>query len=125
MQLSLFHGATRLLETSIRETDEHAMNPFPKTKDEWIALPLFPFKAWVVIAFPFYFFVGGYALGQYGRYGTGEFGMMAMPGYMVSVPVLSLGALIQCNFSERGEAAKTALYALAGITLFLSFCLFQ
>jgi len=101
------------------------MTIFPKTRDQWIVLLLFPFKAWVVIAFPFYFFVRGFAFGQYTRYGTGEFGMMAMSGYMVSVPTLLLGALIQSSFSDRGEAEKTAIYALAGIALLLNFILLQ
>jgi|SRR6267142_6250759 len=96
------------------------MTIFPKSRDAWIALPLFPFKAWVIIAFPFYFFVGGYAFGQYTRHGTGEFGMMVEFGYMISVPVLLFAALIQRIFGQRREAAKSALYALAGITLGLN-----
>jgi len=97
------------------------MNIFPKTRDQWIALPLFPFKAWVVIGFPFYFFVGGFAFGPYGRHSTGEFGMMVMFGYMISVPVLLFGALIQRIIGNRREALRTVLYAVAGITLGLIF----
>jgi hypothetical protein len=33
------------------------MSVLPKTTDEWIALPYFPFKVWVLVAFPFYLFV--------------------------------------------------------------------
>ena len=96
------------------------MTIFPKSRDEWIALPLFPFKAWVVVAFLFYFFVGGYAFGQYAGHGTGDFGLMVMFGYMISVPVLLLAALVQRIFGKRREAMCTALYAIAGLTLALN-----
>lgn len=101
------------------------MNIFPKTRDEWIALPLFPFKAWVIIGFVFYLFARALVFGQYARHGTGEFGMMVMSGYVLSVPVLLVGALIQRNFSERREAEKTVLYALAAVALLLNFLLLQ
>jgi hypothetical protein len=75
----------------------------------------------VVIAFLFYLFARALVFGQYARHGTGEFGMMVMFGYMISVPVLLFGALIQRIIGNRREALRAALYAVAGITLGLNF----
>jgi hypothetical protein len=91
------------------------MNILPKTRDEWIGLPLFPFKAWVAIAFLFYLFARALVFGQYARHGTGEFSQIVMLGYMVSVPVLLFGALIQSLICDHGAATRTALYAISGI----------
>jgi hypothetical protein len=96
------------------------MSVFPKTRDEWIALPLFPFKAWVLAAFPFYLFVRSYAVAQHVRYGTGELGEAVIGGYMLSVVVLLMGALIQSIVCTRGAATRTALYAVASIILVFS-----
>jgi hypothetical protein len=97
------------------------MSIFPKTRDEWIALPLFPFKAWVVVAFPFYLAVHEYAAAQHVRYGTGGLGEAVIGGYMFSIIVLLLGALIQSIICSRGAATRTVLYAVASIILVLLF----
>jgi hypothetical protein len=96
------------------------MSVLPNTRDEWIALPLFPFKAWVLVAIPFYLLVRSYALAQQVRYGTGELALIVMGGYMLSVAVLLMGAFIQSIVSTRGTAARTVIFAVVGILFFLS-----
>jgi hypothetical protein len=96
------------------------MSIFPKTRDDWIALPLFPFKAWVVVAFPFYLFFRDYAASQHVRYGTGYLGETVFSGYMLSVVILLLGALVQSLICRRGMAMRTVLYAVASIILVFS-----
>jgi hypothetical protein len=97
-----------------------ALRVLPHARDEWIALPLFPFKAWVLIAFPFYLYFRSYAAAQHVRYGTGALVEAMIQGYMLSIPVLLLGALIQSIICKRGAAIRTALYALASIFLLFS-----
>ena len=96
------------------------MRILPNSRDEWIALPLFPFKAWVLVAYLVYLFVRSYAVVHHVRYGTETLGMLVISGYMVSVIVLLFGALIQSIFCSRGEATRTLLYAVAGSILILS-----
>jgi hypothetical protein len=96
------------------------MSILPKTRDGWIALPLFPFKAWVLLAFPFYLLWGSYAHAQHVRYATGALGDAVIAGYMLSVAVLLLGALVQSIFCSRGAATRTTLYALGSIILVFS-----
>jgi hypothetical protein len=96
------------------------MSMFPKTRDEWVALPLFPFKVWVLTAFPFYLFMRSWASAQHVRYGTGVFGENVIFGYMVSVVVLLLGAFIQGFVCNRGAALASVLYAVASIVLIFS-----
>jgi hypothetical protein len=93
------------------------MSVLPKTRDEWIALPLFPFKVWVLVAFPFYLFVHSYAVAQHVRFGVGTLGMPVISGYLLSVIVLLFGALIQSIVCSRGTATRTVLYAVGGIIL--------
>ena len=93
------------------------MSVLPKTRDEWIAIPLFPFKAWVLSAFPFYLLVHSYAVAQHVRYGTGALGEAVIGGYMLSVVVLLIGALIQSIICRRGAATRTLLYVVASIIL--------
>jgi hypothetical protein len=97
-----------------------ALRLLPQTRDEWIALPLFPFKAWVVVAFPFYVAFSSYASAQHVRYGVGVLGEVMIGGYMLSILALLFGALIQSIISKRGAATRTVLYALASIILVFS-----
>jgi len=91
------------------------MSIFPKSRDEWISLPLFPFKAWVVAAWPLYLLFSACVTGS--RHDIQLVGNCAIAGYFYSVPVLLLGALIQSIFCRRGLAARTALYAVSSIIL--------
>ena len=83
------------------------MNILPKTRDEWIA-------------FPFYLLVHSEAVAQHVRYGTGALGMAVITGYMLSVVVLLIGALIQSIICRRGAATRTLLYVVAAIILVFS-----
>ncbi len=96
------------------------MSILPKTRDGWIALPLFPFKAWVLLAFPLYLLWGAYARARQVRYATGALGDTVLGGYLLSVAVLLLGALVQSIFCSRGEATRTTVYAVGGIILVFS-----
>ncbi len=93
------------------------MSILPKNRDGWIALPLFPFKAWVLLAFPFYLLWGACAHAQRVHYATGALGDAVIGGYILSVAVLLLGALVQSIFCSRGAATRTALYAVGSIIL--------
>src|SRR5262249_26367642 len=93
------------------------MTILPKTRDEWIALPLFPFKAWILTALPFYSAFSSYTTAEHVRYGTGSLGEVVIGGYMLSVPVLLIGALIQSIVCRRGAATRTVLYAVASMIL--------
>ncbi len=94
------------------------MHVFPKTSSEWLALPLFPFKAWVVTALPVYLLFGIYSASQVPTsYNTGVVASAVVAGYVLSAAALLLGALVQSIFCERGTATRTAAYAAAGIIL--------
>ena len=95
------------------------MNVLPQTRDEWVALPLVPFKAWVLIAFPFYLCCRAYAIAHHLR-GTG-IGYTVFEGYVLSVAVLLFGAIVQSIACTRGAATRTTLFALLGIVLIFRF----
>jgi hypothetical protein len=97
------------------------MRALPKSRDEWVALPLFPFKAWVVTAWPFYLVFHAFSASQFStRYNTGVLGEAVIGGYFLSVAVLLIGALIQSIVCGRGAAKRTLLYAIASIILVFS-----
>jgi hypothetical protein len=96
------------------------MTILPKSREGWIALPLFPFKAWVLLAFPFYLLFCSYAHAQHVGYGTGTLSDAVVGGYMLSVVVLLLGALLQSIVCSRGTATRTIVYAVASIILLFS-----
>ena len=87
------------------------MSIFPKTRDEWIAAPLLPFKAWVLIAYPLYFILRSFVAHRV----AGGMGFWVINGYVLSVSVLLIGALIQSIVCSRGAATRTILYVLVGI----------
>jgi len=92
----------------------------PKTLDEWLALALFPFKVWVLVALPFDAIFGAYVSAHHVRYGRTALGMGVMKGYMISVAILLMGALIQSVVCKRGTATRTLLYAVWGAILFFA-----
>ena len=89
----------------------------PQSKREWAALLLFPFKAWVLIAFPFYVVFSSYVSSQHVRYALGALGQTMIDGYILSIAALLFGALVQSIVCKRGTATRTALYAIASIIL--------
>jgi hypothetical protein len=87
------------------------MSIFPKTRDEWIAVPLLPPKAWVLFAYPLYFILRSFVAQRV----AGGMGFLIVYGYVRSVGVLLIGALIQSIVCSRGAATRTILYVLLGI----------
>ncbi len=89
------------------------MNIFPKTRDDWIAAPLLPFKAWVLLAYPLYFILASFVA----RRAAMGMGFWVTQGYVLSVGALTIGALIQSIICSRGTATRTILYVLLGIVV--------
>jgi hypothetical protein len=89
------------------------MSIFPKTREEWIAAPLFPFKAWMLLGYPLYF-IWRSCLGLRGIMGIWQ---LVIDGYVLAIGALLLGALIQSIVCSRGAATRTILYVLGGIII--------
>ena len=87
------------------------MSILPKTRDEWIAVPLSPFKAWVLLAYPLYFIFREFVALRV----TGGLGFLVTNGYVLSIAALLVGALIQSIVCSRGAATRTIVYVLIGI----------
>jgi hypothetical protein len=90
------------------------MSILPKTRDEWVAAPLFPFKAWMLAGYPVYFIFRSY-VARHVLDGTRGFWQLVVAGYELSVVALLIGALIQSIVCSRGAATRTILYVLVGI----------
>jgi hypothetical protein len=71
----------------------------PHTKDEWIAFALFPFKVFTVA----FLLILGCAP-------RSEFLPAVAFAFVLCLPVLLLGALIQGIFCERGSASRTLIF---------------
>jgi hypothetical protein len=80
---------------------------FPKARDEWIALALFPFKAYVVVAFPFYILFDALTPRVFMEYSPTLTAIFF--GYVLCVPILLFGALLQSIVCSRGAATRTVL----------------
>jgi hypothetical protein len=93
----------------------------PATGDDRFALFLFPFKLYVVLGLPFlwvcmvweYFTDPGFARFEY----AGAAQLLSI-GYLQSLFVLLVGALLQALFSQRGRSGNTVLVFLIGIWMF-------
>jgi len=95
-----------------------SMKTFPETRDGWIALPLFPFKAYVVLAFPFvYICLKLRAAFHPIALQSSEVGGVIILGYVYSITVLLVGALIQALVCRSGRATNTICFILYGIGL--------
>lgn len=87
------------------------MSILPKTRDEWIAVPLLPFKAWVLLGYPVYFIFREFVAPRV----AGGMAFLVINVYVLSVGALLVGALIQSIVCSRGAATRTILYVLIGI----------
>ena len=87
------------------------MSILPKTRDECIAAPLLPFKAWVLLGYPLYFVFRSFLAQRV----AGGMGFWVINGYVLSVGVLLIGALIQSIVCSRGAATRSILYVLVAI----------
>lgn len=94
-----------------------SLKTLPPSQDEWVALRLFPFKAWVLISFPFYLFFSSYSEIHRVQHAATELGEFVIGGYMLSILVLLFGALVQSIVWRRGAAARTILYVVGSICL--------
>jgi len=86
------------------------MRILPSTRDEWVSLGLFPFKAYVVMGAPVMFLIEGYVgrkMPRYVRYPQATHAVCE--GYFLCVAVLLLGAAIQAAACQRGSASRTLL----------------
>jgi Putative addiction module component len=89
------------------------MSILPKTRDEWIAAPLLLFKAWVLLGYVLYFIFRSLVTPRV----AGGMGFWVINGYVLSVGVLLIGALVQSIVCSRGAAMRTIWYVLGGILI--------
>ncbi len=84
------------------------MRIIPNTRDEWVALVLFPFKAYVLMGFPVLVLIRawfGRSVPSYVRYPEATYAVCQ--GYLLCVVVFLLGATLQATICRRGSAAVT------------------
>jgi len=94
--------------------EKHAMQILPSNKDKWLALILFPFKAYIVVAFIFYpvfrMFCPEPFLGDDTIYAITN-------GYWLCFIALFLGAFFQLIFSESKHAMNSFVFVIFPIGL--------
>jgi hypothetical protein len=89
------------------------MRILPTTKDEWLALALFPFKAYVVVAFPLLKLFGAWsATIVHTHYNRGETTFTVSALYLTCILALLLGALIQWLVRCKNRAIQTLVFAV-------------
>jgi hypothetical protein len=93
---------------------------FPSTADGWVALSLFPFKLYVLMALPFLWLfchlmhlVGP----RFAHMRFPEATFAISEGYVLCLAVLLFGALMQALFSRRGRSHQTVLVFALGVFL--------
>lgn len=88
------------------------MQVLPKSRDGWVGLAAFPFKAYVVAVVPFYFvfrlFCPQPFLGTNASDGTRD---TLLQYFLLCGPVLLLGAVVQVFVSGRRAALGTLAFA--------------
>lgn len=97
------------------------MKACPTSVDDWFAFLFFPFKAYVLLAFPFLWIC--HALGplnsaSFPRLSSFAASTPIFSGYALCLPVLLIGALLQALFSKRGRSTQTVLVFLLGLLIF-------
>lgn len=92
------------------------MKAFPDTTDGWIAMVLFPFKTYVVAAYPFLTFCRWWKkLIQPQFCGYPEEATFLVSGcYALCILVLLFGALVEAGVSRPGSAGRTVAFVLLG-----------
>jgi hypothetical protein len=84
------------------------MRIIPTTRDEWVALALFPFKAYVVMGLPVLAFMRawfGRKVPSYVRFPEATHAVSE--GYFLCVAIFLLGAAVQAIICRRGSATVT------------------
>jgi hypothetical protein len=103
------------------------MRAFPSTKNEWIALALFPFKAYVVIVLPFYFLFNTFypqPLTIYlGKNATtwNQTAEEFLGFFVLCGPLLILGFIIQLFAKDEKSAIRTLMFAIVPFSFFCFF----
>lgn len=101
-------GPPASLSSAVRPS----MRVLPKTKDEWIALVVFPFKAYVAVVLPSYYIFRIFCpqpfLGTNVTDGTSD---ILLQYFLLCAPVLLIGAAIQLFVSGRRAAGRTLAFA--------------
>jgi hypothetical protein len=96
------------------------MRILPRSKDELVRLILFPFKAYVVLAIPFYILFSIFFPRPYTGTGAGGETLMAIIGfYSLCAPVLLAGSVIQFFICKRAYATKTLFFLIPPILIIL------
>ena len=88
------------------------MQLLPRTKDERMALALFPFKAYVVMAFPLLTLFGAWSASVIGtKANRGDTTVVIFALYLVCIAGLLLGALIQGLVGFKRAALQSLLFS--------------
>lgn len=98
-----------------------AMNICPTTADDWLALVFFPFKAYVLMAFPFLWVchaIGTLYFSLAPRLNNFAAAAPISAGYALCLPVLLIGALLQALISKQGRSTQTVIVFLLGLLIF-------
>ena len=100
-----------------------SMKPYPESLDGWVTLCLFPFKTYIVVAYPFtYISMKLFLLFSPMRREFWGLGEIIVEGYLLSLVILLLGALLQALICRAGRATQTlGIFLLGIIILFVLF----
>lgn len=93
------------------------MKALPTTREGWVGLGLFPFKAFVALGVPLLALVRLVFAGIPPWYGYSNVALAVMLGYHLSVLVLLLGTVAQACFRHPGSALRTAGFLALGLWL--------
>ena len=104
------------------------MKTFPNTKDDWVALFVFPFKVYVLLAYPFLLiclavrrmFESSH-LSYTLRNSDASATYAVSQVYALCLAMLLLGALVQAIFCQRGRATQTVGLFFLGCIIFWMF----
>jgi hypothetical protein len=90
------------------------MRFLPQTKSDWGRFVLFPFKAYVAIAFPL-----TYLIANVSGHGGWVLFEPILGGYQVCCLVLLFGGLMQWFLGSRQQAATTFIFSLIPLLVFV------
>jgi hypothetical protein len=91
------------------------MRALPSTKDEWIALTVFPFKAYVLMGLPLFRIIAFIFGSVEPWFGFSNVSLAIVIGFHVSVVALLLGFLVQMVFSTAARALHTLCFFAVGL----------
>ena len=96
------------------------LRAFPSTTDEWIAVVVFPFKAYILLSYPF--LVACVVLMRPHHYTSYPEATLAVSlGYISCLAILLFGSLVQAVVCQRGRASQTILFFFLGCLIFWCF----